>query len=331
MKYTSKEEIRKELFSFDVSNYTDWVDRKAELIADLIAGAPTLENLIPMTGIKAGTVVELPRFSNVVEWQTGNCPTAFSGTTTIQPRTINPVFINDRESLCPDELTAKLPMLQAAGARQEDISFADLFMEQKIKNNSKELEKLAWVGSLTGGSGNLAFTDGWIEVANAELGSLAFTEEFGGLSAGSASITIAQIRTILNNRTDEMRERDDIVIYMSPADFDIVAEALVDTFGIDPTGLFLNTGDENQLGQVQVMKWPGASGVLLKATHGLSSDGSLFCTFQDNLIFATDLESDLEEVSMFYDKFHKALVSDIVFTIGFQYKQSEHVIYIRKV
>jgi hypothetical protein len=221
-------------------------------------------------------------------------------------------------------------MLQKAGANNEELPFADVYMGLKLAENSKQVEKLAWRGDLTGGTANLAVTDGWLAKANAETGSLGYYATFSGLSEGQASVTIAQLRTILSNRTDELRERADTTINCAPADFEIIANAIVDTYGIAGTGLYMNSGSEIQLGNVQEMFWPG-SNVKIKATHGLSSNNSLFCTYEQNLRYTVDLASDQDTVDMFFDKYHRALVSDIIFTIGFNYEQPAHVLYVRKV
>ncbi len=329
MRFT-KQEIFKECFAFDVSGYSDWIDRETEMIADLVAGAPTLESLIPMMGAKAGTTVELNRISTDVTWQGGSCVTDSSGTTTLAPRVVEVKRVTDREELCLDDIDAKLGFIQSAGANNQDLPFAEVFMGLKIANNSKQLEKLAWRGSLTGGTGNLALADGWIEKAKAETGDLASFSTFSGMSSLNTAGVIAQMRAVLSARTDEMRERNDVVIYLAPGDFEIVANAIVDTFGIAGTGLYVNSGSEIQLGEVQQMFWPGSS-VKVKATHGLSSNNSIFSTYEENLRYVTDLQSDMEVVDLFFDKKSRALISDIIFAIGFNYNQPEHVIYVEKV
>ena len=47
----SKKEILDDIFALDVTSYDDYIQNSGEIIADLIAGAPTLAGLVPMTGI----------------------------------------------------------------------------------------------------------------------------------------------------------------------------------------------------------------------------------------------------------------------------------------
>jgi len=324
-----KDDIIKEIFALSVSGYGDFVDRKSEIIANLICGAPTLESLVPMTGAKAGTTVELNMLSTAVTWQGGDCVTTATGTTTLAPRSVAVKRITDREELCLDKLDAKLPMIQKAGARNEELPFAQLFMDLKVANNSKQLEKLAWRGSLTGGTGNLGLADGWIMKAEAETSSLAYYSTITAFTNTNDAYIISKLEAILTNRSDEMREME-TTIWCSPAYFSIISKALRTTYGMNGTGVYTNAGAGNLEGRIQEMWYPGEN-VLIKATHGLSSNDSLFCTFQANLRYVTDMESDKENVELFFDKYHKALVSDIIFSIGFQYEMPEHVIYMKKI
>ncbi len=75
---------------------------------------------------------------------------------------------------------------------------------------------------------------------------------------------------------------------------------------------------------------PGTN-VKIMGTYGISGNDSVYCTIEGNRRFGTDLENDKETVELFYDKYHKQLVSDIVFAAGFQVELPSQVIYIKKV
>ena len=322
-----KEEIYKEIYSLDVSGYADFIENKGVIIANLIAGAPTLADIVPQTGVKAGTTVEMNILNTTINWQAGDCVTGASGSTVVAPRSVTPRRITDREEMCLDVLDAKLPMIQKPGARNEELPFANQYMDLKVALNSKNLEKLAWRGQYGVGSGNLSMADGYLKIADGETSDLGYYATFSGITAGNAISTIRN--SVLANRTDIMFEADDLYINVSQQDYSIIADAIVDAYGIAGTGVFQNSGDQNQLG-VQVMRFPGTN-VFIRGTHGLNSNGSIFCTMKSNLRYVTDMESDRESVDLFFDKYHKALVSDLVFTIGFQYEFPENVIYIKKV
>ena len=330
MKNLSKEAVEKEIFALDVTGYSDWTENNGEIIANLIAGAPTLGNLIPMTGVKAGVTAQMNILSTDVTWSATDCIATETGdNTVIAPREVTTTRIADREILCLDNLDAKLPMIQSAGARNEELPFAQLYMDLKVQNNSKQLEKLAWLGD-TAGAGNLALTNGFLKIAAGETGSLAYTATFGaGDLASIASFSndaIGTLEIINNNLTAELDEQEEVLVFMSLANAKAAAKDIRDTYGLDATGDYVNSGMQNQNGFMK-FRFPGTN-LFICGTHGFNSDGRIFATYQNNLRYATDLESDREQVDLFYDKYHKSLVSDIIFTMGFQYQDPSQVIYL---
>jgi len=317
----TKEDLKKEAFALDVSALPDYIDNKGEIVANLIAGAKTLGMLMPQTGIKAGSTERLNILSTDVTWSAGDCVSTETGdNTVIAPRDITTTRLTDRELMCLDVLDAKLPMIQAAGARNEELPFANLFIEEKVKYNSYNLEKLVWQGNVATGTGNLQFVDGFLALAAAE--SIGFEGVYGtDLPANFAARPIEVLEAIAANRTDELYERDDFTVFMNLANYSLLNKDIRDTYGLNATGDYTNTGMENM---EQTMVFPGTN-IKVVGTHGLNGVDTIFATYMENLRYGTDLENDREDVELFFDKYHKELVSDIVFSIGFQYQDASQV------
>ncbi len=325
----TKKELKKEIFALDPSALPDHIE-VGDVVTNLIAGAPTLAMLNPQTGVKAGTTAQLNILTSDVTWTNSNCQTAETGdNTVITDRNITTTRINDREINCLDVMDAKLPMYMAAGAHNEDTDIAQIIIEEKQKRNSKQLEKLVWRGD-TAGSGNLSLTDGYLKIAQGETGDLGYYQAYGAGDltgiANFAADPIGAVKAILKNRTDELYDAEEVCLWMSLPNMNLLADKIRDTYGLDATASFVNTGDENRDGK-HTFKFPGTN-LIIKGTHGLNGGDDLFCTYEANLRYATDLESDLEEVDVFYDKFNKAFVTDIVFAIGFNYQDPSQVLYV---
>ncbi len=320
----------KEEFALDVSAWTNYIDRQSDIIANVIAGAPSLKNITPMVGAKANTTVEFPVLTVDVVWQSGDCIASGTGATTIlKPRTATVKRFTDREELCLDKLDAVLPMIQSAGARNEELPFGQLYMDLKVQKNANQLEKAAWRSNLTGQTGNLAITNGWLAIADSEIADLGYYSTFTGMTAANA---LTFVQELLDNRTDIMFEMDNLIINTSLTNASYIAQAIRNLGNgaiFAGTGAYENNGQLNQAGFVEFYI-PGEN-VRVRGTHGLNSNNSLFMTSEDNLKYITDLEHDKENVELFYDKSHKALVSDIVFSMTFQYAFPENVSYIKKV
>lgn len=323
------EKLNAEQFALTVSNYPDFRERTAEIISDVIAFSPILAELVPMTGVKANHTVDLNILTTNVTWSNADCVATETGDNTdLNPRTVTVKRLTDRELMCLDVLDAKLPMIQKAGARNEELPFAEKFMNLKIEANGKALINAAFEGSITGGTGNLSKVDGWFQIAKDESGSLAHYETFVA-SAYTQATAIAFVESkILDYRTPEMYAADDMKIFMSLSYASILARALVAAYGANATGTFTNTGNENQNGMMR-FNFPGTN-VEIIGTEAITSNDILAIRMHD-LRYVTDLESDRESVELFYDKYHKQLVSDIVFAIGFQYQFANQVIYLNRV
>lgn len=319
----TNEDLKQEIFSLDPSALANVIDKR-EIIANLIAGAPTLTNAIPYLGAKANTTVEIPVLSTSINWSNANCNTTASGTTALVPRNVAVKRLNDREELCLDVLDAKLTSLPA-GARNEELPFADMFLKLKVDLNSKALEKALWLGNISTGTGNNSKVDGLLAIADGETSSLGYyVASFTGVTGAAV---LAAVDGIMANRTDVQREAEDFTIYMSQANFSLLSAQFISVYGIAATGMFLNTGAENQMGK-ELMVYPGTN-VKIQATQGLNGNKTLFAIPASQIRYATDLEADREQVELFFDKYHKALVSDLVFAIGFQYEFPANVSYVK--
>lgn len=318
-------------FNIDVTGYTDYKDRNHDIISNVIAGAPFVASLMPMTGVKANTIVELNIFSTDVTWSNADCVTGETGdNSVVEPRLVSAKRLTDRETLCLDKLDAKLPMFQAAGANNQELTWSDLFIQKKVEKNAYWLEKLAFQGDTTivGATNNLNKANGWLKIADGETAVLGYYNTFSSFTVTNA---IDVIDEAVMNRSETLRAMpiDELVILMDNMSFDILARAYTAAYGLNSTGVFLNTGAENQAG-VRMMKDPN-SGIMIQATHGLDGNGSIWLTNRSNMRYVTDLESDKDTVDLFFDKYHRALVSDIIFTIGFQYEFPENVVYLKYV
>lgn len=325
----SNKEIKEEIFALTVSSYSDYIDRPAVVLANIVASAPTLSDLVPQTGAKANTIVEMNILTTNVTYSNADCVASETGNNTVlAPRPTSIKRITDREEICLDVLDAKLPMLQKPGAYNTELTFASQYMDLKIAENAKQLEKLAWQGDTTivGATNNLNKAKGWLKTADGETGALGYYDTVTSTDLTPANI-IGTIQTLINNRTEEMYEMDNVKIWMSLPDAATLQQALLKEYGTFATGVFVNTGDQNQTGTMRFL-FPGTN-VEIIGTHGLNGNRSVFMTNHNNLRYLTDLESDKEEARMFFDQYHKKLVTEIIFAIGFNYEFPENVGYLK--
>lgn len=323
----SRESFERQDFDLDLSDYTNWEDRRGDIITNIFAGSPTLSDLVPMTGVAYNTTVQLPILDTDVVWgDPCGSPTA-SGPTTLSPRSVTPALLAEAEVLCPIQLKPILPMIMAAGTRQDSLGgLAGAYVDLKVNKNINLVEQLAWRGNTVSGTGNLAKTNGYLAIALGETSALGYYATFSTFTVGAVAQGL--VETIITNRSTKLRNSG-VTIYVSESYFDIIRQTIITTYGINPTGIFTDSGYENQVA-VQAIKWPGTD-VVIKSTPGLNNDNHIFATRNGNLRYVTDGESDREDVRLTFNPYDNKVYYNLMFTAGFNYEMPEDVMLLKKV
>lgn len=319
------DEIKNANFGLDVSAYDAAIENSGELIADMFDAADVLSMVTISTGHKANTIVQRNVISTNIVGSNSNCVTDRTEQTVIAPRKIQMRRLAFGEPICLDDLDEVLPQIQSAGAKNESLPFANLYVDMKLNEIAHFLPKLAWQGDESIVSGNLNLANGWLKQMDSETSDLAYFSS--GVTAFTTSNAIAVIDTLLDNRSEKMFEDDNLVLFLDHAKFSILRQALVAAYGIYGAGEFVNTGSENQAGK-RMFFYPGTT-IRVYADSGLNGNGSIVLANPSNLVMLTDLVSDKDNVDLFFDKKSKSLISDIVFTAGFSYDFPGNIGYIR--
>lgn len=320
-------ELKNEIMSLEVGSLPDYIDNKGELIDNMIAGSGILSEITPQTGDKAGTIVPLNILDLDVNFQAGDCVNSATGSTIITQRFFKPQRFTDRQEICLDKLDRVLPMLQSSCARNEELPFINQWSDVKVNKIQDELDNVAWMSDSVSGSGNLSITDGWVTIAKSETGDLAHYATYSAQDFIDDPLKVID-EGIMINRTNDMFKRGG-EINLSLKEFAILANAIYKLYGYNATGDSLNNGQVDQKGDI-TMRYPNDGNVLIKGRPGLD-EGNIFYTDIENLKYDTDCENDTEDVDYFFDKVSKKFISDIVFTIGFQYLSPNRVIYLERV
>lgn len=317
-KFTKSEvisEIKSANFGLDVSAYETAIENPGELIADMIDNTDVLGMITVSTGHKANTIALKNVIDTDLVGSNSNCDVTRGEETVIAPRETSMKRLSFGESICLDDLDEVLPMIQSAGAKNESLPFANLYIDLKLNKISNLLPKIAFQGDTSLLTGNLRLADGWLKKMDAESASLGYFND--DATAFDATSAIEIVSLLIDNRTEAMFEDDNLVMFMDQAKFSILRQALVAAYGIYGAGEFVNTGSENQAGK-RAFYFPGTT-IKVVSTSGLNGNGSIVLVNPTNLYMNTDLVSDKDNVDLFYDKKSKSLNADIVFTAGFNY------------
>jgi len=305
--------------SLDVSGLSAYTNENAmSLIKEAILKGRTADLITVQGGVKSAATIN--RLSSTLNAQAGACGWSATGSTVLDQRTITVCDIKINEAICLNTLEDYYTqVMMNPGSYNESIPFEQLFAENKREAVSALIEDLIWRGDVSGGSGNLALCDGFLDLFNGNQALLGAYATYSGsaLSAGNAVATVdAMVAAVPANVIGEA----DLHLFMSYADYRTYATALRNA------NLFAYNGAENQ-GQDFSQMVPGTN-VRAIAVRGLNgAGGALVLTPASNLYLGTDLLNDAEDFKIFYSQDNDEVRFLSKWKMGVQVAYLENVVY----
>ena len=265
--------------AFDLTALAVWTDETSQdLIAKAVLETDLMSYIDLRSGLSAGTVA-LNLMSgdlNVADLACGWNPSGDVAFSQVD------IVIRDKQvkmDLCPEDLRQYwLSQRMSAAANQETVPFEEVIANYYVSRISKYNESY-----LIDGDGTGTGIKDQVTVAGGAT-----------LSAAPAAFTLAnavdQALNIFDAVNDASKDRDDLIMIMSPANFNILRRALV-----AQNFYHYDQGDGRSF------ELPGANITVVK-TSGLV--GSEFvCAGPSSMIVAgTGLEDDASTVQFFFDK-----------------------------
>lgn len=275
--------------SFDVSALSAYIeDRDFPLIGELqVSPELTAGEATKQVGLKGTSNLHYME-TDIVFQDGNNCSRTASGTTSFTDRSITVADITVSEDLCLADLKNKwTQILLKQGTMQgkqvlpEEI--ASIYFEEKSKKWLQATDLADWQGDTGSGTANLQRYDGWIKIIDAGAGASA---PVNGNTSGidvATGVTVGNILTILENmwlaRTEELRERDDVVCYIPTVWYDLYISALKAA-----NQFHYKSEDGDTLYYGTKMR--------LRPTYGLRGLNRAFITYPSNLVIGMDGEND---------------------------------------
>lgn len=315
--------------AFDGSSLTAYVEEnKADLKTKAILGSKTLGLIDIRTGIKSSE--KIPFLESTSPFQSGAaCGFTTSGATTITQTTLNPTRIMVSESICPKDLEAYFTQkFVPAGANADSLSIASAIVDRKVANIARQIEQAVW-------QGNTAYTNS--TTLKHFNGFAAQVDAGSPVSATASTMNSTNVLTIFQDIFDKLpaaaQWSEGFAAFCGMDVFKLLAAKVTATYGVNHVG-YSTDGVFDQWKMVL----PGTN-LVVEAVPGLNNDnavdsGSLpaavqqrvFATYKDNLVFGTDLQSDLEDMEVFYSKDDRVLKFHLELQAGVAVHNIDHVV-----
>ena len=281
--------------SFNTTALNSYVDQnRKELLAALVAGSNTFDNdfVLIREGIKGGSAQEMKFFSNTIEWQTGNCPSTASGSTTFTVKNLSTTLFNAYDEWCPDDLSGKFPVLLKAGASNQ-LDAGEAIVNNIVEQAKRDVAIAAWQGLYnTSGTGDMAgVVSGWLrKLINTSYSSSTFTVD-GTYTSFSSGTAIAIVDDLMANVPTAIYGKQ-LELHLSPAFYNTLKIALRDS-----SAIAFNFAD----GSTDEFTMPGYDNLRVKRDDGLAGSKAVVVTFAGNLVLGTDLVSDQDNIRFGHD------------------------------
>jgi len=303
-------------FGFDVSGLAEYIDQSEDLISKVIYAAQTLQipGISRIPGKKHD--FKLTRQDNEVYFQDLACGWNTSGSTSFDQVTIPVTPLMIQEALCPTDFDDKyLGVLSAAGSTPETFPYEQFIIEMKTDKMTSEIDKMAWLGNTTSGTGNLAKVDGWLSFISGST-----TDVYVAAASGTstASTIIAQVEAIVANVDERIYTAEDLTIFMSIAKYRLLVNAQkkenLYNYNVGLDGKSLETTID-------------VDGVKVMGLHALRGTNNILCTTLSNMIFATDLLDETDYIDSWYEKKERQVLVAGAMKLGFGFEYDWMVVH----
>jgi hypothetical protein len=255
----------------------------------LIGGA-TASVINVRTGIKGTQALNLMNSTPV--FQAGNCGLSASGTTEYTQHSITTCPETLFEALCYKVLfDTYQSMLMKAGQTQEDVPFQEMILELKRKQIEQRVETKLWQARSSGGG--LDCFEGFsflISKATGNTFANAIADSSGSTFTTTGSTTTAgnpifEIDKLINVLDDNALSREDLVVFMSYANFRKYVQALT------AANYFQNYISGTDVTSNMKAKHPNTN-VMIYPTLGLNGSNQVVIGPAEYMIYGVDLLSD---------------------------------------
>lgn len=277
--------------ALDVSALTAYSDEiSSGLAKQIVLSASTIQgDLVSKKFGVFGDTFKLNFIKSTMVGTNALCNNTDAGSTVMAQGSIAMKPITFPQSICLDILKGYWYDFEMERAYNPETlgTFQEVFAANKMETIAKELDKIAWQGNVSTGSGNLALCDGFLATATALSGEVTLTR-----ATQSVATIYAYVDSILALVPAEILDK--VELYLSPVDFQMYLSSLVAknlyAYNTQSTG-------------IKDINHPGSIGMTVHSVNGLSGvqSGTFIATAKENIVLAFGADNDMS-FNMWYSK-----------------------------
>lgn len=268
-----------------VSSLPDYVQENHDvLVRDIALSGGTISRIGLQTGVKKSAYINILDIAPEIQSGAG-CGFSADGDITLTQRTIEAAVLKVNMDLCPETLRGKYAeYLLKTGANSEVLPFGEYITDGLIKGIADQMEVAVWQWQKSSSGSDLF--DGLLYIAGAESGVI----DVSIASGTSAYAGILQVYMAL----PELVLKKGAEIYVAPSVYRMFLQEMV------AMNYFHYAGPQDTYPEEFVLPGTNAKVVKTDGLAGITASLKVLATFPANLVYGTDLESDMEEVKIWF-------------------------------
>lgn len=269
------------------------------LIREIVLSGGTISRMTLQTGIKKSAYLNYLDIDPEIQDGTG-CGFSAQGDIELTYRTIETALLKVDMDICPENLRGKYAeYLLKTAATSEDLPFEQYIMDGVRKSIAKQMETAVWQWQKSSSGSDLF--DGLLYIAGAE-------SDVIDVDIASGSSAYAGILAVYMALPEEVIERG-AEIYVSPAIYRQFLQEMV------TLNYYHYSGPQDAYPEEFALI--GTNAKVVK-TSGLAGSLKILGTYARNLVYGTDLESDREEIDLWFSKDDRVWKLQVKWVAGVQ-------------
>lgn len=295
--------------AFNVAGLTGWVNENSQdLLNQLVLGSETADLVTVIPGIKFKETIKYLNSEALI--QAGGCGYTASGTTTLTDKEISVVSLKVQEDLCPDDLEKTSLQLSMNAGKNQSVPFEKQWADLKINKLQESVETLIWSAT----AASTVKPAGFKYLMDNDADVIDYSFNFCATGKTSSDYLTA-VYAMFNKLTPEVKSKSDLTLFVSYESFALIVQSLVigNLYHIDASG---NNGYTPFI-------FPGTS---IKVVPIKKIGCIAVLTPASNLIVATDLLSEQDQIKVWWSDDSQIVKSTIDFKIGVNYYWGNEIV-----
>ena len=310
----------KEKFAYDISDLPNFVDaQSADVYADLLYGAGLTSRINVLESVKGSQTIKLLN-SNMALQSGDSCSTTDSGTIVFDGKDISTKRLMVNTSLCNDSLEdtwAQLLLSIGANRQDRDLPLQDVLTAYIVKQTKAKNQDLMFKGDTTSATPDLAHYDGFIKAWGADANLVEVTTTETAIDATNGYDLAKKVYDAIPSVLFDNGSRVEIITGRAEANA-ILSQIYNDK---DYASTIAVTEEGSEMSFVLP-----TTNIVVRTYPQLNGLGKMFAVPYDYMFFGTDLESDLDGLTVKYLEESEKIRVRNLFRSGVQYVYSEYFV-----